>query len=45
LTGYGRDADRARALTSDFHEHLVKPVAFDKLLDTLRRLLEPKTRP
>lgn len=39
LTGYGSDSDRARALAAGFDEHLVKPVAIDKLLDTLSRLL------
>ena len=43
LTGFGREVDRARALTSDFHEHLVKPVGFDQLLGTVQALLlEPR---
>jgi len=39
LTGYGRGADRQRALHSGFDEHLVKPVELDALLTTLNRLL------
>lgn len=39
LTGYGSDTDRARALAAKFDEHLVKPVAVDKLMAVLDRLL------
>jgi signal transduction histidine kinase/HAMP domain-containing protein len=39
LTGYGREADRARALASRFDEHLVKPVAPERLLEVVARLL------
>jgi signal transduction histidine kinase/PAS domain-containing protein len=39
LTGYGTEADRARALASGFDEHLVKPAAADRLFETLERLL------
>jgi signal transduction histidine kinase len=41
LTGYGRDNDRARALASQFDEHLVKPVAAERLLSVLQRMLAP----
>jgi signal transduction histidine kinase len=40
LTGYGRDNDRAKALEARFDEHLVKPVAFDRLQATIDRLLQ-----
>ena len=40
LTGYGRDNDRARALEARFDDHLVKPVQFDKLMETLEKLLK-----
>jgi PAS domain S-box-containing protein len=36
LTGYGRDNDRARAMQARFDEHLVKPVAPDRLLEVLQ---------
>jgi CheY-like chemotaxis protein len=39
LTGYGRDNDRTRALHGGFDEHLVKPVAIDRLMEVLARLL------
>ena len=39
LTGYGGEADRSRALASDFDEHFVKPVAFDRLLAAVQTLL------
>src|SRR5437773_1142273 len=42
-TGYGREPDRVRALQAQFDEHLVKPVAADRLLEVLRRLLESAT--
>jgi signal transduction histidine kinase/ActR/RegA family two-component response regulator len=37
LTGYGREPDRAHALAAGFDDHLVKPVAPEALLATLRR--------
>ena len=37
--GYGSDTDRARALGASFDEHLVKPVAIDKLMAVLQQLL------
>ena len=43
LTGCGREPDRVRALQAQFDEHLVKPVAADRLLEVLRRLLESAT--
>ena len=41
LTGYGRDNDRAKALAASFDEHLVKPVAIEKLLQVVGDLLPP----
>src|SRR5262249_34301312 len=35
ITGYGRDEDRCQALAAGFHEHLVKPVDPERLLDRL----------
>ena len=35
LTGYGRDDDRAKALAAGFDEHLVKPVAWPVLQETI----------
>ena len=43
LTGYGRDNDRVRALASQFDEHLVKPVAIERLLQVVGDLLPPPT--
>jgi CheY-like chemotaxis protein len=42
LTGYGRDNDRAKALAASFDEHLVKPVAIDRLLQVLSDMLRPR---
>lgn len=39
LTGYGSDTDRARAFGASFDEHLVKPVAVDRLMAVLEELL------
>jgi PAS domain S-box-containing protein len=39
LTGYGREKDRARALEARFDEHLVKPVAADRLVEVLQKFL------
>jgi signal transduction histidine kinase/ActR/RegA family two-component response regulator len=39
LTGYGRENDRARAFAASFDEHLVKPVAADRLFEVLERLM------
>lgn len=39
LTGYGRDNDRAQALAARFDEHLVKPVAAERLFEFIARLL------
>lgn len=41
LTGYGRDNDRAKALAASFDEHLVKPVAIERLLQVVGELLHP----
>ena len=43
LTGYGREPDRARAIATHFDEHLVKPVASERLLDVVARLLDDGT--
>jgi CheY-like chemotaxis protein len=37
LTGYGQAADRARALSAGFLEHLIKPIQPEALLSTLER--------
>lgn len=39
LTGYGQERDRARALSGDFDEHMVKPVAPDRLIELMGQLL------
>ena len=39
VTGYGQPADRERALTIGFAEHLVKPALIDDVVATLDRLL------
>lgn len=39
LTGYGSDSDRARALGASFDEHLVKPVAADKLFALVQQMV------
>ena len=44
LTGYGREPDRSRALASEFHEHLVKPVRPERLLDAVSQLLAAQPR-
>jgi PAS domain S-box-containing protein len=38
LTGYGQTADRQRALTAGFDDHLVKPVDPDRLAELLQQL-------
>ena len=38
LTGYDRDS--AGATVSDFDEHLVKPVVFERVLEVLRQLTQ-----
>jgi signal transduction histidine kinase/ActR/RegA family two-component response regulator len=45
LTGYGGEADRTRALASDFDEHFVKPVAFERLLAAVQALLGSGAKP
>lgn len=42
VTGYGQDADRQRALTAGFHEHLVKPVDLRKVETILASVVHPK---
>jgi CheY-like chemotaxis protein len=39
LTGYGQDSDRARASEAGFDEHMVKPVAVDRLTELIARYL------
>lgn len=41
LSGYGQDADRARALASGFDEHLVKPVDPTVVSQAIEALLKP----
>jgi len=43
LTGYGRERDRERALSSRFDEHLVKPVAPARLLEVIESLVAAGT--
>ncbi len=38
LTGFGQQGDRARARDAGFHEHLVKPVDPDRLIQLIERL-------
>jgi CheY-like chemotaxis protein len=38
LTGYGQPSDRERAVSAGFDEHLVKPVAVDKLQHLITKL-------
>jgi PAS domain S-box-containing protein len=40
LTGYGREQDRARAITAGFNVHLTKPVTFEHLERALADLQE-----
>ena len=35
VTGYGRDSDRHRTREAGFDRHLVKPVAFDQLMEVM----------
>ena len=47
LTGYGRESDLERAITSGFDVHLVKPADPERLLDEIARLMgngEPEKR-
>jgi PAS domain S-box-containing protein len=44
LTGYGRDADRERALASGFDDHLVKPVDAAVLSAALQRCRSARAR-
>lgn len=39
LTGYGRDADRERAVQGQFDEHLVKPVSADRLFALVQQMI------
>jgi PAS domain S-box-containing protein len=39
LTGYGSDRDRAKALGANFDEHLVKPVAAEKLFALVQQMV------
>jgi signal transduction histidine kinase/CheY-like chemotaxis protein len=44
LTGYGRERDRERALSSHFDEHLVKPIAPARLLEVIESLVGGGTK-
>ena len=37
LTGYGQEADKQRALSAGFDEHLTKPVKIERLQALLSR--------
>jgi CheY-like chemotaxis protein len=37
VTGYGQEADRARAREAGFDHHLVKPIAIDALVPLIAR--------
>lgn len=39
ITGYGQSADKLRAATAGFTEHLVKPVDLNTVLDVVGRLM------
>jgi PAS domain S-box-containing protein len=39
VTGYGQPADKARAETAGFDEHMVKPVSLDQLHAVMERLM------
>ena len=41
LTGYGLEEDQRRVLAAGFDQHLVKPVAIDRLLDVLAQAQQP----
>ena len=43
LTGYGQEADRARAREAGFSHHLVKPVSAEMLREALLSLGPPAT--
>jgi CheY-like chemotaxis protein len=38
LSGYGTEADIAASKEAGFSAHLTKPVAFDRLLETIHRV-------
>ena len=42
LTGYGRENDKTVSPEAGFDAHLVKPVDFVKLVETIESLGEPK---
>jgi CheY-like chemotaxis protein len=39
VSGYGTEQDVEQSLQAGFTEHLVKPVAFDKLRDAIQRVI------
>jgi CheY-like chemotaxis protein len=45
LTGYGAESDLVRATEAGFRERLVKPVETQRLLQTIRRLLDIRPPP
>jgi PAS domain S-box-containing protein len=40
LSGYGRDEDVRSSLDAGFHEHLIKPLDIDRLLEAIRRVMQ-----
>ena len=40
ITGYGQAADRERARSAGFDEHLVKPISVDDVQRVVERLLD-----
>jgi signal transduction histidine kinase/ActR/RegA family two-component response regulator len=45
ITGYGQESDRQRSAESGFHEHLVKPIEFDRLQSVIEELFLENYRP
>ena len=39
VTGYGQERDRSRAIAAGFDEHMVKPIALDRLERILEELM------
>jgi PAS domain S-box-containing protein len=42
LTGYGQPSDKERTREAGFDEHLVKPIAIEKVQQVVARLLQPQ---
>jgi CheY-like chemotaxis protein len=39
ISGYGMEKDVDRSLAAGFHQHLLKPVAFDDLVQAIQRAM------